>query len=394
MKVTLSNHKIAEIAIAGHVGCGHSHSLNGQVQDDSVGLSVLLELFKEAAPLSLIISKVTGDNSGNVEVELESGGIGKGYALRGITPHEKLIMQNLIGKEAVCTHTIVAEVFGRFYGQGATELPVALQTAISNATLDSFAKKYPNNFIYTEEGIEGNCGKILGTILEIENKPVAALATVNATWGGIGPNEDVEGNSNHYKKADILKELSMTYLPTIVVEAIAFNASSKGLIENTFFARAHDEDDNPYVADSIIKAAQSLNLHSQRSDVGMKRVEGTLKNNTAMVADNIIRLAEILKTADDCKLKVQTVAELNRYVSQDAGGVTFMSSTLHQDIGGAGVTKTTSGVLNLIVTEDYIKNHVIPCLDKKMLSDYVSLVKAATLELYKVKDISNAHVKN
>lgn len=393
MKVTLSKQTKAEIAIAGHVGCGHSHSLNNQVQDDSPGLAVMVSLYKEAAPLSLKIKRVSASSDGNLEVELESGGIGKGFSIRGITPQEKQIIQNIIGKEAICTHTVVAEVFGRFYGQGATEVPVALQTAVANAALDSFAKNYPNDFKYGEEGLEGNCGKLLGTILEIDGIPVATLATVNATWGGFGPNEDLEGNSNLYKKGPLLRELGMEYLPTIIIESVAYNANSQGLTENTFLARAHEEDDNPYVADSIALAAKKLNLPIIRNDVGMKRVPGGLAKNTEIVADNIIRLGEILKTADDCKLKVQTVGELNRYVSQDAGGVTFMSSSLHQEIGGAGILKTTCGVLNLIVTEDYVKENIIPWLNDQMIADYVKITKVATLELYKVKDQAHAHIK-
>ena len=39
----------------------------------------------------------------------------------GVTPLERLdnFTKALIGKEAICTHTVVADVFGRFYGQGA-----------------------------------------------------------------------------------------------------------------------------------------------------------------------------------------------------------------------------------------------------------------------------------
>lgn len=393
MKITFSNQKQSEIAIAGHVGCGHSHSLNNQVQDDSPGLAVMLSLFKEAAPISLLVKKVTCSSDGHLEVELESGGIGKGFALRGITPQEKVMMQGLIGKEAICTHTIVAEVFGRFYGQGATEVPVALQTAVANSALNSFKKNFPDKFYGASEGLEGNCGELLGTILDIDGVPVAALATVNATWGGIGPNEDLEGNSNLYDKGPLLRKLGMEYLPTIIVEAVVFNANSADLTENTFFSRGHIEDDNPFVVDSIVKAAESLKLPIIKSDFGMKRMHGALATNTAKVGDNIIRLGEILKNADDCKLKVQTVAELNRCVSQDAGGVTFMSSTLHQEIGGTGILKTTSGVINLLVTNEYIKENIIPWLSQEMIDNYVNLVKASALELYKVKDDANKHIK-
>ena len=393
MKVTFSNKTQAEIAIAGHVGCGHSHSLNNQVQDDCPGLAVMLSLYKEAAPISLLVKRVTASSDGHLEVELESGGIGKAFACRGITPQEIKMMQGLIGKEAICTHTVVADIFGRFYGQGATEVPVALQTAVANAALASFKKNFPDKFHGAGEGLEGNCGELLGTMLEIDGIPIATLATVNATWGGIGPNEDLEGNSNLYDKGPLLRKLGMEYLPTIIIEAVVYNANSKGLTENTFFARGHDEDDNPFVVDSICKAAESLKLPLKRNDFGMKRMPGALAANTKKVGENIIRLGEIIRDADDCKLKVQTVAELNRYASQDAGGVTFMSSTLHQEIGGTGVLKTTCGVINLIVTEEYIKENIIPWLSPQMIADYVNLVKATALELYKVKDAANAHIK-
>ena len=39
MSICFSEKKEGIVAIAGHVGCGHCHSLNNQVQDDSSGLS-------------------------------------------------------------------------------------------------------------------------------------------------------------------------------------------------------------------------------------------------------------------------------------------------------------------------------------------------------------------
>lgn len=59
MTVKLSDKKQGVVAIAGHVGCGHAHSLNHQAQDDSPGLSVVLSLFKEATGLSLKIKEFT-----------------------------------------------------------------------------------------------------------------------------------------------------------------------------------------------------------------------------------------------------------------------------------------------------------------------------------------------
>lgn len=83
------------------------------------------------------------------------------------------------------------------------EVPVALQTAIANAALDSFVKAFSDQFIIKEEDLEGNCGKILGTVLDIHGVPVSVMALSNATVGGIGPNEDIEGNVNLYGKKDL-----------------------------------------------------------------------------------------------------------------------------------------------------------------------------------------------
>jgi hypothetical protein len=33
MNIKFSNEKVGRVAIAGHVGCGHCHSSNNQVQD-------------------------------------------------------------------------------------------------------------------------------------------------------------------------------------------------------------------------------------------------------------------------------------------------------------------------------------------------------------------------
>ena len=44
MSIRFSEKKEGIVAIAGHVGCGHCHSLNNQVQDDSSGLSTVLEI--------------------------------------------------------------------------------------------------------------------------------------------------------------------------------------------------------------------------------------------------------------------------------------------------------------------------------------------------------------
>jgi len=58
MKAALSQEERGILAVAGHAGCGHCHSHNQYIQDDSGGLAVVLALFHEAAGLSLTIKDV------------------------------------------------------------------------------------------------------------------------------------------------------------------------------------------------------------------------------------------------------------------------------------------------------------------------------------------------
>lgn len=255
MDVKLSKEKVGIAAIAGHAGVGHSHSLNNQVQDDSCGLSVVLSLFKMATGLSLKIEKLEYDGK-KVIATLDSGGVGEGEARRGITPQEKRLAEYLIGKEVINTHTLVLEAFGRVYGQGVLETPVAFQTAIANAALNSFVLNYPDNFHKIIEGGKTNCGVIAGTVLDMGGYPISVLGTVNATRGGLGPMEDMEGNSMQFNKGEIIKALGMDKLPTIIVEAMIYSSFSEGLTENTYFVRADEVDDNIVVANSLVAAGK------------------------------------------------------------------------------------------------------------------------------------------
>lgn len=381
MSVVFSKYKTGDVGIVGHVGCGHTHSLNNQVQDDSAGLSVILSLFKEATNLTLNIKDIYFE-SNKIMVTLVNGGQGFGIARRGITPQEKKLMNSLIGKEIINTHTLVLETFGRIYGQGILEVPVALQTALANSALNGFLINYPNNFIGTVENIPGNHGNIVGTVLNIDGIDVSVLGTVNATLGGIGPNEDLEGNSANYSKKEIMQELGMSKIPTLVVEAMIYSPLSKGLIENTFFVRGDQSDDNLLVIDSIIKACKNLNLPLIYNQDGMKRKKDLLRNTTKLVAEKIIELGTALTFAEKSEDKVRIVSELAIVISQDCGGISFMSNSLHEIIGGAGMMKKTAAVLNLVCSEDYIQTNPIPFLTSKELEEYILISKETIKELY------------
>lgn len=393
MNIKFSEKSQGIMAVAGHVGCGHCHSLNNQVQDDSCGLSVVLSLFKSATNLSLKIKDIKfGANE--VSVELENGGVGTGYARRAITPQEMRLANDIIGKEAINTHTLVLEAFGRIYGQGVLETPVAVQTAIANAALDGFVKNFPDKFKAASESVNGNCGKVIGTVLDINNKPVSVLATVNATVGGIGPNEDQEGNSIIGEKGEIIKALGMDKLPTLIIEAMIFSSYSDGLNENTYYVRGNEEFDNIEVVNAIVDAAKKHNIPMIYHPTGMPRAKGALRNNTANVADKIIELGNKLKVAETSEEKVNTIADLAVVISQDCGGISFMSNELHEEIGGAGMLRHIGAVINLVTTKEYFAKNPIPYLTDEELDRYVKLVVGSLDELHTRLDKANAIIKS
>lgn len=86
MSICFSEKKEGIVAIAGHVGCGHCHSLNNQVQDDSSGLSTVLEILKEASGISMELEDILFDGNWITAV-MKNGGIGKG--MRGETLHPR-----------------------------------------------------------------------------------------------------------------------------------------------------------------------------------------------------------------------------------------------------------------------------------------------------------------
>lgn len=365
--------------------------MNNQVQDDSPGLSVVLSLFKKATGINLTIEKFKFEGN-KITAILKNGGEGYGTVKRKYTLQEKNIINNLIGKEAINTHTIVLEAFGRIYGQGVMETPVAVQTAIANAALNSFTRNYPDKFISTVEDIENNIGNIVGTVLDINDIPVSVLGTVNATKGGIGPNEDLEGNSPNYSKKLIVQKLGMDKLPTLIIEAMIYSGFSKGLEKPTYFVRGDATDDNPYVVQAVIEAAKDLGIECKFFDGGAKRMKGALKTNTEKVANKIIELGNALKISELSKEKVQIISDLADVVSQDCGGISFMSNELHEEIGGAGMIKRTGAVINLVVTEKYEKENPIPYLTEEDLEDYLNLTIVSIEKLIEYVDMATNHI--
>jgi len=396
MKAKLSSSKTPVLAITGHAGAGHCHSHNQYIQDDSGGLAVTLYLLAEATGTSLTVTDInikTGIN-GYFEVKTESGGVSRTYPRRGITLQEAKLAYNILGEEAICSQSLVTSVFGRFYGQGISEAPVSLQAAIANAAINSFHRKHPENFSYGEESITGNCGSFTATILDINGIPTAVMALVNATDGGIGPNEDLEGNCCAGGKSEVMKKLGMINVPTVIVEGKVYTPLyCDQLKDNTFLVRSDPMDDNPIVGKAIYDAAISVGEHAQFREDIMKRNPNAFAKISSDFGKRIVDAGERLSVASTSYDKVRIVAEIAEMVSQDAAGITFMSNDLHGVIGGIGLMPATAAVISYLVTKEYHDRYITPYLTLTDIIKFVNIIKVAVKNINVNIDDAKKHIE-
>lgn len=373
------------VVVTGHVGCGHAHSHGGLVQDDSAGFCAVMALFQEAVPLGegafLVDSvEVAGDS---FVVRTLKGGTGRARARRGITPFEADLASRARGKDASFCQAVAMECFGRLYGQGASETPVALETALALACVDAVHRNRGRNpFFLVEEDVPGNVGRIIGGVFELGSAepvvPVGLVGVVNATSGGIGPNEDLEGNVARGAKGEAMASLGMTGAPTIVLESKAYVPGiSDKLSRNAFLVRSQEGVDNAAVARSLEKAAQIEGFPVSRIDSAFPRRTGALRKATEFLAERVCSLAKELSAARASHEKVRIVSELLLLLSQDAGGCTFMSDGLHDEAGSAGLEPGTAAVLSLAVTAEEKERFQIPIFAPEERMAYVRIAKKA-----------------
>jgi hypothetical protein len=260
--IKVSENNSGVLAVLGHAGIGHVHSHSGFVQDDSAGFAVVAAIMREAFKVDTTIRSVTGNQeTGAITVETYEGGIGTSHTRRGLTPHEILMLKKAEGEDGIYTQTVAVKTFGRMYGQGAMETPVALQGAIALAVMDSFCKKSPHKILATHEKYDGLIDKMAGTVVDINGIPISLLLNINCSEGGIGPAEDNEGNTTIGQKKDLIKLLGIDMVPNIIVESKSYvPALSKEINNSTFLFRGQEMIDNTDVAKALAGAALELGL--------------------------------------------------------------------------------------------------------------------------------------
>jgi len=360
--------------IIGHVGAGHVHSHKGCIQDDSGGFAVATSIIKIAYPADTLIQRVSCHHS-VVEVETVDGGIGRATARRGFTGYEEELLQRSLGKDGIYSQPVACRCFGRIYGQGVMEAPVAFQTAICLAIIDTFHKKYPEQVKVSEEGLKGNVGKCMATLININGNSVAVMAVVNATQGGIGPVEDLEGNVCFAGKGALMKALGLHEVPTIIVEGKAYIPTLSAKMEqNSFWIRFNAEFDNPAVGDALIKAADKCAVPSLNSNTAYPRYTGEMQETTIAFAQKIVHIGKKIESSTSSQDKTKLIAELALLVSEDAGGITYMTNNLHEIVAAGGLVPGLAAVLSIIVSQKYIEENLIPEITPEDVDSYLNII--------------------
>ena len=376
MDILFSNEKMGKIGLAGHIGVSHVHSHSGFVQEDGAGFSVLGKFFSLAAPVDLRIAQVeVAAEQGRISITLEGGGSGTAVARCGITPTETALMQAALGESGLCPQTLATTIFGRVHGQGILEIPATFITALARAVVATFLTNYPARFHFFEEDTPQSCGCYLGTVLEIDGIAVSAILTVNAGLGGLGPNEDTEGNVPIGNKGRLMRVLGMDVLPTIIVESKAYVPFwSDEIKETTLIVRANQEHDNSVVGECLFEAAEVLGYPAYLPPNPYPRKAGSLMQSTQEIGQRISDLGNRLAKACNCGEKNAITGELATLIKYDMGGVVFMSDGVNDIVAHGGLLPGTAAVLSSAVSTEYISRHQIPLLTENDLEMYVQTV--------------------
>ncbi len=401
MKLSFSDAKEGVIGIVGHAGAGHSNSHCGFIQDDSGGLTAVMTILRRLTGLDLTITRVDVETGmkGSFTVHTASGGVASSSPRRGITAFEAELAQRVVGEQAVCSQALAMKAFGRILGQGAMEVPVALQIAIANASIDSFLKKYPDRFFGGEECIEGNEGRWLATMIDVDGIPVALMGLLNATSGGLGPNEDIEGNINLAGKAEIMSQLALDRIPTIMVEGkVCASPVSEVIDVPTFVTRAYQGDDNVTVSECLEVASNKLGYPIVFPRQLLARKKGAMRDLTRVMGEHVMELAKRFAEATTSREKVLLAAEINKYVSEDFGGVSFMSDDIHEVMGGVGGIPGITGCLSLFVSNAEREQTVYPILCQEDADRYADVILNGVKEVYvrlddAMKEVLEARVR-
>lgn len=383
MTILASNERQGVIGITGHAGAGHVHSNHGFVQDDSGGFVVSSRIITEAYPVDTAIESAEADmETGWITVRVKGGGEGRARARRGVTPYEVELMQRVIGFDARFTQAAAFRAFGRIYGQGALEVPVAFQAAVCRAVMDALVKAYPEAIFRETEETKGRWDMFIATVVEMNGVPVSVMAVLNACDGGLGPDEDLEGNVLLGTKAELMRRVGMDAIPTIIIEGKAYLPAMKDqLTEATHWVRANAAVDNVTVYNALCEGLAQSGLPGMSTDSAYPRNEGEMAAATDALGQKVVAFGEQLRRAETSREKIAAISELARLVSEDAGGISFMTNSLHTVVRGGGLTPGMSAVLSMAVPASYIGYWKIPEFDRTDSDNFLAIIEKSVAVL-------------
>lgn len=382
------------IGIAGHVGVGHAFSHSGFFQEDSGGFAVLLTLLGRACPLDIEIASVAVMGGEHVVVTTKGGGTGSAWALHGFTPYEERMMQRAVGERCAAPQTLASRIYGRVYGQGAGTQACAFSLAVAKAMLDTVRARWPCRLVSAPEDMPNSCGEYLGGVVEADGVPLSWLLTINATCGGIGPNEDAEGCVPIGNKAEVMRALGLDGIPLLILEGKAYApAMEPPLKRNALFVRWNHEYDNPVAGQCYARAAEESGYPVLVQSDTYPRMGTSLADETRRLGQRICSLGEAYGKAGTSSEKIELMAELATLCSHDAGGSIFMSDAVHRYAGNGGLWPGLGAMLSLIVTEDEAVAWKSLRLTEKELEMLTDVLLKAAGYLYERREEALAFVR-
>ena len=117
-----------------------------------------------------------------------------------------------------------------------------------------------------------------------------------------------------------------------------------------------------------------------------------MEEAAASLGMRIAALGRQIETASTAATKVRLLGELALLVSQDAGGISFMTNEVHEVAGSAGLVPGTAAVLSMLVNQQYIKANIIPEFTEKDCRQYIEVIKAAVKNLARNYDQARSYL--
>lgn len=346
------------VLVAGHIGVGHVYSHSGFFQDDSLGFASAVALLRRFFDFDTTVRRVAVDSLRTVCVETGDGGSGCATPRRGLTVFEAEMLKRLEGADAALPHLETLRVFGRVYGNGCLEVPVAVEYALSEAVLDTLARRI-RGFVL---GREGGAGDVVGGArVDLEGGALAVVVSVNGSGYGVGPNENLEGNVPLGTKGEVMGKLGALAAPAVVLEGKAF---VPGLSERVRWAslllRYNRDYDNVAVAEVIRNVLEEKGLDYIEVDRAFPRLDGGMGRAKNALVESLRSEVSKLERSPGAREKVAAVASLAKIVCEDLGGVIFMDEDLCELVGACGLVPGTGAVVSMAVGSEYISRSGIP----------------------------------